>query len=118
MADTMTTNWNQSETQPGEAAHSIAATVADKADEAVGAVGCGMKSVADTLRDRGPEQGVLGTVTSRTAETLDTAGRYLRDEGVTGMAADVTNLIRRNPGPALLLGLGLGFLLAWATKRR
>jgi hypothetical protein len=34
------------------------------------------------------------------------------------MAADVTNLIRRNPGPALLLGLGVGFLLAFATKRR
>src|SRR5437588_9669172 len=117
MADTMTTNWNTSETQPGEA-HSIAATVAEKADDAVGAVGCGIRSIADTLRDKGPEEGVLGTVTSQTAQTLDSAGRYLRDEGVTGMAEDVTNLIRRNPGPALLLGLGLGFLIAFATQRR
>jgi hypothetical protein len=35
------------------------------------------------------------------------------------MAEDVTNLIRRNPIPALLIGIGAGFLLARAmTPRR
>ena len=117
MADTMTSNWNQSETV-GEKAESLVATAGHKADDAACSVGSGMTSLADTLREKGPEAGVLGTVTSRTAETLDTAGRYLRDEGVTGMAGDLTNMIRRNPMPALLVGLGVGFLLAYATRRR
>jgi hypothetical protein len=116
MADTMTSHWN--ETHPGQASQSVASTVADKADDALGAVGSGMTSLAGTLRAKGPDEGVLGTMTFKTAKTLDTAGCYLREEGVRGMAEDVTNLIRRNPGPALLLGLGLGFLLASATKRR
>ena len=33
------------------------------------------------------------------------------------MAEDLTDLIRRNPIPALLVGVGLGFLLARATTR-
>jgi hypothetical protein len=117
MADTMTSNWNRSETVVDKTENLIA-TAGHKADDAVGSVGCGMTSLADTLRQKGPEQGVLGTVTSTTAETLDTTGRYLRDQGVTGMADDVTNMIRRNPGPALLVGLGVGFLLAYAIRRR
>jgi hypothetical protein len=117
MADTMTSNWNTTEIRPHQAEGLIAAASA-KADDAASAVGCGMKSLAETLRAKGPEQGALGTVTSKTAQTLDNAGRYLRDEGVTGMVEDMTNCIRRNPGPALLVGLGLGFLIAYATRRR
>jgi hypothetical protein len=115
MLETPTINRNPNESASHE---SMASAVAHKADDALDAVGSGMKSLADTLRDKGPEQGVLGSATSKTADTLDSAGRYLHDQGVSGMAEDVTNLIRRNPGPALLFGLGLGFLLAYATRRR
>jgi uncharacterized membrane-anchored protein YhcB (DUF1043 family) len=33
------------------------------------------------------------------------------------MAEDLTSLIRRNPIPAMLVGVGLGFLLARMTRR-
>jgi hypothetical protein len=123
MADTMTSNWNKTEVRPGEStmagkAEGLVSKAGQKADEAVGAVGCGMESLADTIREKGPESGILGNVTSKTAQTLDSAGRYLRDEGVTGMLQDATNCMRRNPGAVLLCGLGLGFLLAYATRRR
>jgi len=32
------------------------------------------------------------------------------------MGDDITNMIRRNPIPALLVGIGIGFLLARATR--
>jgi hypothetical protein len=34
------------------------------------------------------------------------------------MAEDFTNLVRRNPIPALLIGVAFGFLVARATSRR
>jgi hypothetical protein len=51
------------------------------------------------------------------ASALDSSGRYLEEQGLSGMAEDVTNLIRRNPIPAMLIGVGLGFLLARLTRR-
>ena len=123
MADTMTQNWNKTEIRPGEPgmmdkAENLVSKAGEKADDAVGAVGSGMKSVADTLREKAPDSGVLGTVASKTADTLDSAGCYLRDEGVTGILEDMTNCMRRNPTAVLLAGLGLGVLLAYATRRR
>jgi uncharacterized membrane-anchored protein YhcB (DUF1043 family) len=34
------------------------------------------------------------------------------------MAEDFTGMIRRNPIPALLIGVAVGFLIARATSRR
>jgi hypothetical protein len=53
---------------------------------------------------------------SGVASALDSSGRYLEEQGLSGMADDVTNLIRRNPIPAMLIGVGLGFLLARLTR--
>jgi hypothetical protein len=73
--------------------------------------------VAGTLRERGPQDGMLGTASGAVADRLDTAGRYLQEEGLVGMAEDVTELIRRNPIPAMLVGIGLGFMLARLFRR-
>jgi hypothetical protein len=96
----------------GEKAKEAASAVGQKADDAVAAVGGGMRSLAETIREKSPHEGMLGRASSSVAGTLDTGGRYLQDEGLSGMAEDVTNLIRRNPIPAMLIGVGLGFLLA------
>jgi hypothetical protein len=50
------------------------------------------------------------------ASALDSTGHYLEEQGLSGMAEDLTNLIRRNPIPALLIGVGLGYLLARMTR--
>jgi len=88
-----------------------------RADSAVHSVGSGMEHLADKIRDKGPHEGVLGTATNRLASTLESGGHYLQEEGLAGMAEDLTNVIRRNPVPALFVGIGLGFLLARATSR-
>jgi len=96
----------------GQAVGSAATTVGHKADDAVGSVGSGMHSLADKIHDAAPEHGVLGKAADCVANTLEAGGRYLEDKKISGMAGDVTDMIRRNPIPALLVGIGLGFLLA------
>jgi len=89
--------------------------VRDKADQAAGTAGKGMESLAGTIRDKGPQQGFLGRATSTVADTLDRTGKYLEDQGVSGMAGDLTTLIKNHPLPAVLVGIGLGFMLARLT---
>jgi hypothetical protein len=60
---------------------------------------------------------VLGSAKSAAADALERTGRYVEQEGFSGMAGDVSELIRKNPIPALLLGIGFGFLLARFTSR-
>ena len=49
---------------------------------------------------------------------MESTGTYLKDDGLHHIAADVSELIRRNPVPAMLVGVGLGFLIAQASTRR
>jgi hypothetical protein len=88
-----------------------------RAEEGVSSVGAGMKSLAGTIRESGPHEGMLGSATSRVANTLESGGRYLQEEGLSGMGHDLAEFIRRNPVPALLVGIGLGFLLARLVDR-
>jgi len=89
-----------------------------KADEATSAVGSGMKSLAGTIRDKTGNAGVVGTAGSAVAHTLEAGGRYLEEQGLSGIGDDLTNMIRRNPIPAVLLGVGVGFLVARALTPR
>jgi len=95
----------------------VASTVGKRADDATQSVGSGMKSLAGTMRENLPHEGVLGTASSTVAKGLEAGGRYLEKEGLSGIASDMTNLIRRNPIPALLVGIALGFLISRATHR-
>jgi hypothetical protein len=51
------------------------------------------------------------------ADTLGAAGSYLQEKNLEHMAGDVSDLIRRYPIPSLLIGLGIGYLLARSTRR-
>jgi hypothetical protein len=94
-----------------QAATSAAHTVGQKAEQATGAVGSGMQHLAETVRDKGPDSGMLGTATGYVADTLEGTGKYIEDRNLGGMMDDMTGLIKRNPIPAVLIGLGIGFLL-------
>jgi hypothetical protein len=75
-----------------------------------------MQSLADTVRHRAPDSGVLGSAANYAADTLDQTGQYIEDRNLKGMFDDVSGLIKRNPIPALLIGLGVGFLLGRALR--
>jgi len=100
-----------------DTARSTASNIGHKAEDATHAAGSGMKSLADTLRDKAPQGGMLGGVAGSLANCLESSGQYLQQEGLSGMAGDMTNLIRRNPIPAMFVGMGIGFMLARVTSR-
>jgi len=86
------------------------------ADSATDRVGQGMQSLSHSVRDSAPHSGVLGSAASTVAGGLEQGGRYLQQEGLGGMADDLTALIKNNPIPALLVGVGIGFVLARITR--
>lgn len=99
-----------------EKASDAASFVGKKAEDATSAVGTSMKSLAGTIREKMPHEGMLSSAGGAVASTLESGGEYLQEHGLRGMGEDVTGLIRRNPIPAVLIGIGIGFLLARATR--
>ena len=59
---------------------------------------------------------MLGKANEYVAEGLEQAGHYMQDKNLSGMMGDMTELIKRNPIPALLVGLGVGFLLGKSMR--
>ena len=94
----------------------LAKNVGHKAEEAVSSVGGQMKSLAGTIREKAPHEGAVGSTASAVANTLDSSGAYLQEHNLHGMAEDMTSLIRRYPIQSLLVGIGVGFLIAKATR--
>jgi hypothetical protein len=94
----------------------VASAAGERAEAAASALGGSMQSWAGTLREKAPHEGMLGSAAGTVANTLESGGRYLQEEGVSGVVDDLTEIIRRNPIPALLVGVGLGFLLARLTR--
>lgn len=95
-----------------DVASHAAQTVRDQAQAGTAAVGSGMRNLASSLREHAPHEGMLGSAASGLADTLQRGGDYLEHEGLSGVLDDVGALIRRNPIPAVLVGVGVGFLLA------
>jgi hypothetical protein len=47
---------------------------------------------------------------------MEAGGKYLEEQGMTGLVDDVAGLIKRNPVPSILVGVGLGILIARAIR--
>ena len=87
-------------------------TLAERAEQATEAVGAGMESLGKAIREHEPHDGVLNVAGEAVANKLEAGGRYLEEHGLKGIGEDLTNMIRRNPVPALLIGVGIGLLFA------
>jgi len=105
-------------TAAGQAVSGATRSATQAADSAASRAGEGVESLAGTVRDYGPHGGMFGSATEGVAKGLERGGQYLQEEGLTGMAGDLTEMIKRNPIPALLFGIGLGFVLARLTSSR
>jgi ElaB/YqjD/DUF883 family membrane-anchored ribosome-binding protein len=103
-------------TAAGQKAGELASAVGQRADDAAGAVGSGARSLADTVRQQGPREGMLGNATQAVASGLDQAGKYIEDKQLSGMADDVGSMIKAHPIPAVMIALGVGFLLGRALR--
>jgi uncharacterized protein YjbJ (UPF0337 family) len=83
----------------------------------VSAVGEKIGSLADVIREKAPHEGAVGTAATAVAEKLNVAGSYLQEKDLNHVLSDVSSMIRRYPVPSLLVGLGIGYLLARSTRR-
>jgi methyl coenzyme M reductase subunit C-like uncharacterized protein (methanogenesis marker protein 7) len=83
----------------------------------ISAVGEKIGSLADVIREKAPHEGAVGTAATAVAGKLDVAGSYLQEKDLNHVLSDVSSMIRRYPVPSLLVGLGIGYLLARSTRR-
>jgi len=93
-----------------------AGAAADKVSGARETVGESIASAAGSIRDHGPQDGTLGSATGKVADTLEAAGSYIQEHDFKAMGEDVAGLIRRYPLQSMLVGFGLGFMLARMTR--
>jgi len=104
-----------SATQKGQealaSAKSSAASMQHHAQEAIAAVPGQMKNLAGQIRQQVPQGGTLGTAAHSVAGTLESGATYLQEHDVCDMAKDLEGVVRDHPIPALLAGIGVGFLL-------
>jgi uncharacterized protein YjbJ (UPF0337 family) len=55
--------------------------------------------------------------TAKMKEAVDSARSYIKDKDYADMAQEATDLVRSYPVQSLLIGIGIGFLLAKTTRR-
>jgi len=106
-----------------QAARSMAHKAADftgsaesRTDDVIASVGGGLNHLADSVRDRAPAS--MASAASCVADTLQSGGNYLTHRGVSGMADDVTGMVRKHPMQSLWIGIGIGVLLGNALTRK
>jgi len=89
---------------------------ANKVDSAMTATGEQMSTLAQTVRENAPE-GKAGEVASKAADVLDRSGEYLQTADLQMVRGDLERVIREHPIESLLVGVGIGYLVARATRR-
>jgi hypothetical protein len=72
------------------------------------------KDIASSVKEQAGQ--VASRIGDRVSDTYEASRDYVKERGLSGMAEDVADVIRRNPLPALLVGLGVGFLIARALR--
>lgn len=89
----------------------VASATAARAREMTSTVGHKVKEFAGRIRDRSESEHATST-TNRLADKLESAGTYLEEKSLEGMAEDLAGVVRRYPLQSLLIGIGVGFLLS------
>jgi len=90
-------------TDATQRAETAGAYISQRADEATVAVGSRLKAAGEASESMG--------------HSLKQTGDHLQRDGLQGLCADLSMLIRNHPIPAMLMGIGLGFVTARAMYR-
>jgi ElaB/YqjD/DUF883 family membrane-anchored ribosome-binding protein len=117
-ASSLTHRAQEAGSKVAQQASNLASQAQERTDDALSRAGQGMTSLADQLRQNAPQEGMLGSAASATADRLRQGGQYLQEHGVSDIAGDMGSLVRRYPLPSLCIGFGFGFLLGMALTRR
>jgi len=107
---------SQRTSRAAEIGERAAAAFDDKKD----AVARGLDAAASSLHARveslpgGPD---VARAAQSTADTMEKAADYVRDQDLKGMLSDITRIAKRYPGATLLAATALGFLAIRAIGR-
>ncbi|HTN02894.1 MAG TPA: hypothetical protein VL132_13500 [Planctomycetaceae bacterium] len=112
----------------GEVASHAASAVGAMASQAVGDVGrradnltaragVGIQELGDELGRNTPHTGLLGSASQAVARTVRESGEYVESAKLSGMTDDVAHVIRRNPIPAVLISLGVGWFVGRSLRK-
>jgi len=105
--------------QVKDRASELGRSAIQKVDESRSSTADTLKSTADSLRSGAQNSGqAISDVANKTAEKIESTANYIRDHDFRGMLVDIEHVVRRNPTPALIGAIGLGFLLGAAVRRR
>jgi uncharacterized protein YjbJ (UPF0337 family) len=100
----------------GDKTGGVVANITNKANEAATVVGEKFGSLANVIREKAPREGAVATAATTVVDGLESASSYLREKKFDHLAKDVTDLVRTYPVQSLLIGVGLGYLLARRTR--
>ena len=95
----------------GEMAAQAACEVGREADNLSVRAGIGIQGLGDRLSKSAPQTGLMGNASQAVAKTVKDGGEYLQGAKLSGMTEDIAQLIRRNPIPAVLIAIGLGWFV-------
>jgi ElaB/YqjD/DUF883 family membrane-anchored ribosome-binding protein len=91
----------------------------DKIDEKRGPAADALQSAASTIHERAedlPGGETVKSVAHSAAEKLESTAGYIREHDVKAMLSDVEEIVKRNPGPSLLIAAAVGFLIGRAFR--
>jgi hypothetical protein len=97
-------------------ARDVAGNVADKARDVAGNVMSSARDMASGAVGTVTDSDVVNKAGEYVSEAWESGSRYFQEHNFKDMADDVAGVIRRNPIPALLVGIGLGFVLARSMR--
>ncbi len=95
----------------------FASTTASKPKEVTMRVGEKLESLAGVIREKAPHEGTMATAATAVADKLEVAGFYLQEKPLKDIPGDLSVLVRRYPVQSVLIGLGIGYLLARSRRR-
>jgi hypothetical protein len=90
----------------------LAERVTTSADSALDTLGERIGDVGESISERTSGMGWLERAGRSVAGGLQDAGKYMTRQNLRGMVMDVGGVMRRNPGKTILVGLGVGYLIA------
>ncbi len=99
------------------AAGNVASNVGTAATSTLSNLGHRIEEYGDTLRTKAPDEGRIHDAAEAVAKRMENAGQYLQDTNVKSLAKDAGNFIKKHPIPSVMVGLGLGYLVARRRRR-
>jgi len=93
------------------AAAAVGAAISSKADDLVAKAGAGVNALGERISQQLPQDGMLGSASQAVANRVRQSGDYLQEEGLSGLSKDLSEAIRSNPIPAVLIALGIGWFI-------